>query len=97
MIQAQFTFSDKSISYDTFMRDLSARIVTMLKEDKDDPDMISQRKAFELYGKGNVLRWTKTEAVQVCRRPGKIEYPSARLRELSRTDEVYIRYALRKK
>lgn len=28
---------------------------------------------------------------EICR-PGKIEYPTVRLKELSRTDEIYIRW-----
>lgn len=94
---AEITFPDKSVTYDTFLRDLAAKISSFLKEDKDDPAYISQRKAEILYGKGNVLRWRNSGAISPLYRPGKIEYPTAILKELSRTDEIYIRWKLSKK
>lgn len=94
---AEITFPDKSVTYDTFLRDLAARISSFLKEDKEDPECISQRKAEKLYGKGNILRWRNSGAVSPLFRPGKIEYPTAILKELSRTDEIYIRWAVSKK
>ena len=38
-------FLDNLIPYETFLNDLSSRIVRQLKADKDDPEFISQRKA----------------------------------------------------
>ena len=89
---AEITFPDRSVSYSDFIRDLAAKINTFAKEDKDDPAYISQRKAEALYGKANVLRWRKMGAISPICRPGKIEYPTVRLKELSRTDEIYIRW-----
>ena len=89
---AEITFPDRSVSYHDFIRDLAAKINTFAKEDKDDPAYISQRKAEALYGKANVLRWRKMGAISPICRPGKIEYPTVRLKELSRTDEIYIRW-----
>lgn len=96
MFTAEITFPDKSISYEDFMRDLSARISSFMKEDKDDPEYISQRKAEGIYGKGNVRRWREIGAINPVCRPGKIEYPTAKLKELSRTDDTYIRWRLSK-
>ena len=45
-------FLDHLIPYETFLNDLSSRIVRQLKADKDDPEFISQRKAYELFGSG---------------------------------------------
>ena len=42
-------FLDHLIPYETFLNDLSSRIVRQLKADKDDPEFISQRKAYELF------------------------------------------------
>ena len=47
-------FLDHLIPYETFLNDLSSRIVRQLKADKDDPEFISQRKAYELFGLVNV-------------------------------------------
>lgn len=88
-MNAEITFKDRSVTYDCFINDLSARITTFLKEDKGDPEYISQNKAFERFGKGNVLRWLREKKIEPCRRPGKIEYPTARLKELSRITQDY--------
>ena len=42
-------FLDHLIPYETFLNDLSSRIVRQLKADKDDPEFISQRKAVVSY------------------------------------------------
>ena len=73
-------FLDHLIPYETFLNDLSSRIVRQLKADKDDPEFISQRKAYELFGRRNVERW---------KRPGKVEYRTADLRLLQRTTQDY--------
>ena len=52
-------FLDHLIPYETFLNDLSSRIVRQLKADKDDPEFISQRKAYELFGRRNVERWKR--------------------------------------
>lgn len=57
---AFFQFIDRIISYETFLEDLSARIVKMLKTDHDDPEFISQRKAYALFGRRNVERWRRS-------------------------------------
>ena len=37
---------DRLIPYDTFLNDLAARIVKMMKADNNDPEFVSQRKAY---------------------------------------------------
>ena len=64
-------FLDHLIPYDTFINDLSARIVRLLKSDSDDPEFISQRKAYELFGRRNVERWKRQGKVESYKRPGK--------------------------
>lgn len=44
-------FSDHLVSYEMFIKDLASQIVRFLKEDSNDPEFISQRKAFELFGR----------------------------------------------
>lgn len=82
-------FSDHLIPYEVFLKDLAAKIVRFLKSDKDDPEYISQRKAYKLFGRRNVERWRKTGAVEVFIRPGKVEYRTADLRMLQRTSNEY--------
>lgn len=75
--------------YERFVQAISARLVTYLKMDKDDPDYISQNRAFKIFGRGNVGRWVKQGLVSPNRKGGKIEYRTALLNELRRTPIDY--------
>ncbi|ERJ75375.1 hypothetical protein J5A56_00495 [Prevotella melaninogenica] len=86
----QIVFSDKVVTYDTFMNDLAARITSFLQNDKNEPEMISQRQAYKIFGRGNVDRWRKNGLINPCVRPGKREYSTRRLRELQRTEQDYL-------
>mgnify|MGYP006986040114 FL=1 len=85
-----FNFSDKCIRYSAFLNDLAARIVHLLKLDANDPEFISQNKAFEMFGRGNVERWRKQGKVTAYKRPGKVEYRTADLRLLQRIQQDYL-------
>lgn len=52
-------FLDRLIPYDIFLNDLAARIVKFLKSDNNDPEFISQRRAYEMFGRRNVERWRR--------------------------------------
>lgn len=82
-------FLDHLIPYETFLNDLSSRIVRQLKADKDDPEFISQRKAYDMFGRRNVERWKRQGKVVSYKRPGKVEYRTADLRLLQRTTQNY--------
>lgn len=82
-------FLDHLIPYDTFLNDVAARVVKMIKSNKDDPEFVSQRKAYEMFGRRNVERWRKQGKVQPCKRPGKLEYNTAELRALQRVKQDY--------
>ena len=45
-------FVDHLIPYDTFLNDLSARIVRMLKTDRDDPEFVSRGRLMKSSGAG---------------------------------------------
>ena len=77
---------DRLIPYDAFLNDLAARIVGMIKADSNDPEFVSQRKAYELFGRRNVERWK----LESYKRPGKVEYRTSDLRLLQRTVQDYI-------
>lgn len=83
-------FSDKSVPYRVFVKAIAAEIVHLLKKDDADPDYISQRKAFEMFGRRNVERWRKQGKVNPCKRPGKVEYRTADLRLLQRLQQDYL-------
>ena len=82
-------FPDRSVSYKTFIQDIAAQVVLLLKDDKNDPERISQNKAFTMFGRGNVERWRKSGRLTVCKRPGKVEYITAELRYCQRTQQDY--------
>ena len=42
-MNAEITFFEKSVTYDKFVTDIAARLASFMKEDKDDPEYISQR------------------------------------------------------
>ena len=83
-------FSDRLVSYETFMSDLSARVVRMMKSDAADSEYISQRTAYSIFGRRNVDRWKRNGKIQPYKRPGKIEYRMADLRLLQRTEQDYL-------
>lgn len=83
-------FADKSVKYSTFVDDVAARVVALLKKDNNDPDYISQRKAFEIFGRRNVERWRRLGRVKPSKRPGKVEYKTSDLRLLQRTEQDYL-------
>lgn len=82
-------FLDHLIPYDTFLNDLAARIVKLLETDHDDPEYVSQRKAYQMFGRRNVERWKRQGKIVPCKRPGKVEYKTAELRFLQRTVQDY--------
>lgn len=82
-------FSDKSVSYATFVRDVASEVVRQLKEQRDEPEMISQNKAYTMFGRGNVDRWRRQGKIHPCKRPGKIEYFVAELRKAQRIQQDY--------
>ena len=78
------TFADKMVSYETFLNDVAVRVAALIQRDRQDPEYLSQRQAYAMFGRANVDRWFRQGRVNPKRRPGKIEYPTARLRELQR-------------
>ena len=82
---------DRLIPYDTFLNDLAARIVKMMKADNNVPEFVSQRKAYELFGRRNVERWKRQGKIESYKRPGKVEYRTSDLRLLQRTTQDYFK------
>lgn len=83
-------FSDKNVSFVVFVKQIAAEVVHLLKSDSADPEYVSQRKAFEMFGRANVERWRHQGKVSPCKRPGRVEYRTADLRLLQRTQQEYL-------
>lgn len=82
-------FIDRLIPYDRFLNDIAATVVKMIRSDNQDPEYVSQRKAYQMFGRANVERWRKQGKVKPCKRPGKLEYRTADLRLLQRVEQDY--------
>lgn len=86
----QLQFSDKMVPYATFVNDVVARLADMIAESRADPEVISQREAYRIFGRGNVDRWRRQGRISPCKRPGKVEYITRELRLLQRTQQDYL-------
>lgn len=84
-------FPDKSVTYDTCVRDVASSVVRMLADTHNDPEMVSQRKAYAMFGRGNVDRWRRQGKIEPYKRPGKVEYRTAELRALQKTRQDYFK------
>ncbi len=82
-------FADKSVPYATFVRDVASEVVRQLKERRNDPDMVSQRKAYAMFGRGNVDRWRRQGKITPYKRPGKVEYWTCELRNAQHIQQDY--------
>lgn len=80
-------FPDKCVRYSTFLNDVAAKVAHMIKQDAKDPEFISQNKAFQMFGRGNVEWWRKQGKILAYKRPGKVEYRTADLRLLQRIQQ----------
>lgn len=86
----EVVFVDKSVTFDTFVTSVAAKLATFMKEDSGDKPYLSQRQAFMQFGECNVRRWELERKIEPRRRPGRVEYPTARLKELSRVVQDYL-------
>lgn len=68
------------VSYETFLDDLSSRLADKLQRAAMEPERISQRQAYKLFGRANVGRWLAAGKVTASKRPGKVEYIMRELR-----------------
>lgn len=85
-------FPDKSVTYDTFVRDVASSVVQLLSEVRNDPEVVSQRKAYAIFGRGNVDRWRRENRIEpLSKRPGKVEYRMTELRALQRIQQDYFK------
>lgn len=80
---------DRQIPYEIFLNDVAATVVKFIREDTGDPEFVSQRAAFKLFGRANVERWRREGLVEPAFRPGKVEYRTAELRLLQRRKQDY--------
>jgi hypothetical protein len=84
-------FIDRAVPYAVFVKDIAATVARMLRDDSKDPEYISQRMAYRMFGRSNVDRWKAQRKITPYKRPGKVEYFTADLRLLQRTEQDYFK------
>lgn len=84
----QIQFSDKMVTYETFVNDIAARLFAMMAE-KDDKAFISQNKAYAKYGRQNIERWRSNRLIEPRRTKGKYEYSTVELQRLANIKQDY--------
>jgi hypothetical protein len=86
----QINFQDKTVTYDTFVNDVVARLLKALRDTHDDPEYVSQSQAYRMFGRRNVDRWRRAGLVDPVKRPGKMAYQTSQLRQLQQTKQDYL-------
>lgn len=76
-------------AYKQFVKDLVAEMLKQMSA-RTEPKFISQRKAYELFGRRNVERWRREGKIDYFKRPGKVEYRIEDLRRLQETAQDYM-------
>ena len=84
----QIQFSDKMVTYETFVTDIAARLFAMMAE-KDDKAFISQNKAYAKYGRPNIERWRSKGLIEPRITKGKYEYSTIELQRLANIKQDY--------
>lgn len=90
-MQTVIDFSNRSVPYEVFLKDVATSVVRMLTEQKDEPEFVSKRKAYGLFGRANVDRWLRNEEIIPHIRPGKVELRMADLRALQNRVQDYLK------
>lgn len=75
--------------YKQFVNDLVAEMLRQISA-RTEPEFISQRKAYRLFGRCNVERWRREGKIDFFKRPGKVEYRMEDLRRLQETPQDYM-------
>ena len=84
-----FSITEGELSYDKFVNDVASRVVSLLREEAQKPEFISQREASRLFGRANVERWRRTGVIIPIKRPGKLEYRYNDLRKQFEAQQDY--------
>lgn len=80
-------FKDHLIPYEQFVEDVSARVARYIRNDDNDPEYVSLRKANTIFGRRNIERWRKLNLIIPIPQKGKLLFKTADLRLLQRTGQ----------
>jgi hypothetical protein len=92
-MSAILQFSDKSVPYEVFIKDLAREVAAQTCEAlRLNNNIVSQNQAFKQFGAGNVRRWLKEGLLTpISKRPGKIEYNVFELKRLQERQQDYFK------
>lgn len=82
---------DSAAEYESFLNDLVDKLFKRWTV-ANEPEFVSQRKAYQLFGRRNVERWRREGRITFYKRPGKVEYRLADLRRLQNTPQDYLSF-----
>lgn len=69
--------------------DMAKKLAEYLKEVKQDPEFITQNKAYKMFGRNTVDRWKRLGLITPTIRIGKMEYRTSILRKLQDVKQDY--------
>lgn len=75
----------------TYFADMAKKMADYLKEVKDDPEYISQNKAYSMFGKNNIERWKALGLITPRIEIGKMRYKTSILRKLQDIKQDYFK------
>ncbi len=82
-------FTDHTVPYSVFLDDLAKRIAEHVIALQQQPEHLSQRQAYRIFGRANVERWLRQNLIHPCKRPGKVEYLTSELRQQQLRQQDY--------
>lgn len=80
---------DKCVPLEVLSNIIAWKVVEILTEVQSLPEYISQRKAYEKFGRGDVQRWLKEGLIEYRKTPGKNEFKVMELRKLKDNPQDY--------
>ena len=85
-------FQNKIVPYEVFIKDLARELTAQTTDAlRAYNNIVSQNRAFKMFGAGNVRRWVKDgKLTPVSKRPGKIEYNIFDLKRLQESQQDYL-------
>lgn len=86
-----FKLFNSAAEYESFLNDLADRLFKRWTAARE-PEFVSQRKAYQLFGRRNVERWRREGKITFYKRPGKVEYRLEDLRRLQNTPQDYLSF-----
>ena len=91
IMNIMINFPDKLVPYEVFVKDIAREVTAQTIEALRVPNnILSQNKAYKMFGAGNVRRWVKEGLLTpISKRPGKIEYNVFDLKRLQERQQDY--------